>query len=585
MSVNDEKLHEIIALIYESAAEPDLWPDLLDRLSDHVSLELALTDSSDSRVSEGATAREVLTKHFKRASRLNRKISRLHENLDASISVLNRLPLGLLFVESGGSVVFANQRAQLVFDGDYNLNVVDGRLLTSSRRINQNICRHIDEVLKEPASPSKTIHVSSALSGPFSLSISSLESMNISQPGMGRRYALILIATPNVPFHVTQQVLQDRYGLTPAEAGLSLALVDAGNLDGAAKKLSISKHTARTHLKSVFQKTGVSKQPELIKLVLSSPEALVADSVRSAIEPVIHDQKWCDMPRRSRYIRLYDGRKLGFAEYGNPDGVPVIVNHGVAASRLQTHPDENIAVQAGVRLIVPDRPGIGLSDFKENRQVMEWSDDVRQLADQLGIERFAMIGLTTGGGHWTLQCAFKIPHRLSAVSLVSTRISLAMLQAAPSIRSLLGMARVTPSLFYQYLKIMGVSVKKHPEIYLKRRLPDHAEVDQTFLRSPVGEKLFIEPLVEALRQGPKGIAWDIVISMKEWGFDLGQISYPVKIWHGMDDLIVPFEEAESAARLLPNCKTVFVENEGQYLFVNHWKEILDDVVREHCRAS
>src|SRR3954453_12685143 len=76
------------------------------------------------------------------------------------------------------------------------------------------------------------------------------------------------------------------------------------------------------------------------------------------------------MPGRRCYtaedhvIRLRDGRTLGFAEYGDPGGMPVICNHGGLSSRLDVAPAHESAKQHRLRLLAPDRPGIGLSSRK-----------------------------------------------------------------------------------------------------------------------------------------------------------------------------------------------------------------------------
>ncbi len=578
---DDAKLQELIALIYEAAVEPDLWAQLLDQMAEYVQLELNALEESVDEETESISIRGILTKHFKRASRLNKKISRLHDHLDATTSLIDRLPLGIMFVESGGKIAFTNRRAKLILEGDYDLSQSRGIVSTSSPAINCKIQKRVDEVLNDASTTTKTISINTSEPGAFTLSVSSLEALKISRPS-GSHYAVLLIATPEAQSHISQQGLQNRHGLTSAEARLALAIVNGGSLEAAVESLSISKHTARSQLKSVFQKTGVNKQTELIKKILTSPEALVASSVQSAMNPIVRDQPWSEMPRRSRYVRLYDGRRLGFAEYGDPEGVPIIVHHGAAASRFQTHPDESIAIQAGARLIVPDRPGMGLSDFQENRQLLDWPQDIKQLATQLKLERFATMGLTTGGGLFALLCATEIPHLVTTVSLVSTRSVFEFMKPAPSVRPLLGMARMTPVLFYQYLKIMGESVKKNPELYLERRMPDFSEVDQRFLRTDEGRRVYLEPLVEALREGPKGIAWDISTAMRGgWSFSSENVKQPVNIWHGTDDMIVPIEEAEVLAVKLNRCTTSFISNEGQFLFINHWKDILYQIVQEH----
>ena len=70
-----------------------------------------------------------------------------------------------------------------------------------------------------------------------------------------------------------------------------------------------------------------------------------------------------------KIISLRDGRRLGYAEYGDPDGKPVFFFHGLPGSRRQRHPDNSIAIKLGARIIAIDRPGYGLSDFQQGRTI------------------------------------------------------------------------------------------------------------------------------------------------------------------------------------------------------------------------
>src|SRR5215471_20729905 len=117
-------------------------------------------------------------------------------------------------------------------------------------------------------------------------------------------------------------------------------------------------------------------------------------------------------------ISLRDGRKLGYAEYGDPAGKPIFFFHGLPGSRLQRHPDGSIAIELGARIIAIDRPGYGLSDFQQGRTLLDWPDDVAQLADSLQIDQFAAIGLS-GGGPYLLACAYSIPERINSATVVS----------------------------------------------------------------------------------------------------------------------------------------------------------------------
>ena len=99
---------------------------------------------------------------------------------------------------------------------------------------------------------------------------------------------------------------------------------------------------------------------------------------------------WPRLRPHDRQIRLSDGRRLGYSEYGDPHGRPVLFFHGFGTSRVICPPDDALARSVGARLIAVDRPGIGLSDPLPGRRLLDWPADVAQLANQLQLDRFAI---------------------------------------------------------------------------------------------------------------------------------------------------------------------------------------------------
>jgi pimeloyl-ACP methyl ester carboxylesterase len=95
-------------------------------------------------------------------------------------------------------------------------------------------------------------------------------------------------------------------------------------------------------------------------------------------------------------IALPDGRTLAYAEYGNPCGKPVFFFHGTPGSRFFRPPDR-ITSRVGVHLICMDRPGYGLSTFQPGRRIVDWPEDILQLADFLGLDKFVVAGHSGGG--------------------------------------------------------------------------------------------------------------------------------------------------------------------------------------------
>lgn len=122
------------------------------------------------------------------------------------------------------------------------------------------------------------------------------------------------------------------------------------------------------------------KSPEIVR-VLSNPMSYTpADATNTA-----------------KTIQLPDGRRLGYAEYGNPNGKHIMFFHGHPGSRLEAQYLDETAVRLGARIVALERPGFGLSDFKPRRTVLDWTQDVLALADQLNLARFAVMGVSGGG--------------------------------------------------------------------------------------------------------------------------------------------------------------------------------------------
>jgi len=154
-------------------------------------------------------------------------------------------------------------------------------------------------------------------------------------------------------------------------------------------------------------------------------------------------------------IRLRDGRSMGVASVGRDDGFPIIHCHGSGSSRLEVNLLAEQASEVGVRLIGLDRPGIGLSDPKIGYRLLDWPDDVVEVADQLGIEQFAVEGLSAGGP-FALACALKIPHRLTACGLISTvsHPDLVMRAGTASMRTMWWIGAHAPHLMLFYARLV-----------------------------------------------------------------------------------------------------------------------------------
>ncbi|WP_152316047.1 alpha/beta fold hydrolase, partial [Mycobacterium tuberculosis] len=116
-------------------------------------------------------------------------------------------------------------------------------------------------------------------------------------------------------------------------------------------------------------------------------------------------------PKLEGNIAVGEDRRIGFAEFGAPQGRAVFWLHGTPGARRQIPTEARVyAEHHNIRLIGVDRPGIGASTPHQYETILAFADDLRTIADTLGIDKMAVVGLS-GGGPYTLACAAGLPDR------------------------------------------------------------------------------------------------------------------------------------------------------------------------------
>jgi pimeloyl-ACP methyl ester carboxylesterase len=274
-------------------------------------------------------------------------------------------------------------------------------------------------------------------------------------------------------------------------------------------------------------------------------------------------------------LHLRDGRTLGYAEYGVPEGKALFY---FGASRLEARFLAAPATQTGVRLIGIDRPGMGLSDFQAGRQLLDWPADVIELAGYLQLDHFAVVGVS-GGGPYALACAYKIPDRLTACGVISG----------------VGPVRVRfyqrlPWLLIPMMRVMGQLFRDEAQARksLRRFTRSWPEADRQSLLLPNISEHFATSMVEAFRQGARGLTYDTLLGEgRPWGFKLEDIAFPsVYLWHGELDPDVPLAMGRAVASQLPHCQATFYPEEGHLsVIVNHREEIVTTLMAEEQERS
>jgi pimeloyl-ACP methyl ester carboxylesterase len=278
-------------------------------------------------------------------------------------------------------------------------------------------------------------------------------------------------------------------------------------------------------------------------------------------------------------IQLHDGRRLGYARYGNPDGVPVFYFTGGNSSRLEGLWFKEAARQYNIDLIVPDRPGFGLSDFQPGRQFLDWPEDVAQLADSLGIARFAVFGLSGGSPH-VAAVSYKLPERVTRAAIVSGVAPPEMPNRFkgmwPPVRMIFFTARYLPALNRMALKGMGsfYADKEQMQKRMKQALPapDVALIEAR----PEVIDIFSAAAREAHRNGLEGDAWEWRLYVHPWGFDLGEVQTEIGLWYGQFDQNAPVGMGYYLDEQFPNSHLTVVQDGGHFSTVNnHIGEIFE----------
>ena len=271
-------------------------------------------------------------------------------------------------------------------------------------------------------------------------------------------------------------------------------------------------------------------------------------------------------------IQLRDGRKLGYARYGYPNGKPVFYFTGGNSSRLEGLWFEEAARQQNVDLIVPDRPGFGLSDFQPGRQFLDWPEDVVQLADSLGISKFAVLGLSGGSPH-VAAVTYKIPDRVTRAAIVSGVAPPEMPDHSkgmwPPVQMIFFTARYLPRLNRLMLKQMG-GFYANKEQMLKRMKQALPAPDVALINAhPEVIDIFSAATKEAHRKDLDGDAWEWHLYVRPWGFNLIDIQTEVGLWYGQFDQNAPVRMGYYLDGQFPNSHLTVVEDGGHFSTINN----------------
>ena len=288
-------------------------------------------------------------------------------------------------------------------------------------------------------------------------------------------------------------------------------------------------------------------------------------------------------PRVEGTVKVRDGRRLAFAEFGPAGGRPIFWLHGTPGARRQIPQAARLAAEElDVRLIGVDRPGVGGSTAHLYRSIADFAPDLAMVADDLDIDRFSLIGLS-GGGPYVLAAAAAFPERVIAGAVLGGVAPTRGRDAAPG--GLVGLAarfgfaittmRVPLSLALTGF-VWAVRPFGSPALDIYARFSP--EGDRRLFARPEIKAMFLDDLLGGSRTGLKAPVHDVVLFTRHWGFELSDVKVPIRWWHGDADHIVPIAHGHHVVERLPDATFALLPGESHLAGLGAAEVVLDTLL-------
>ncbi|HEY1741155.1 MAG TPA: alpha/beta hydrolase [Acidimicrobiia bacterium] len=281
--------------------------------------------------------------------------------------------------------------------------------------------------------------------------------------------------------------------------------------------------------------------------------------------------------RSAQTMLLSDGRQLGYAEWGAPDGGLVVFDfHGGPGCRLVVSCDPHELDQS-VRWISTDRPGLGLSWPQPERRLVDSVADIAELADHLGVDRFFAVGWSMGGPY-AAACAAALGDRVRGFALLAPA-PIGVQQ--PGGAELMGkawawqLARDDPWQMSQIYTALALEARRNRELAVELFAAGLSPSEAELMGRAEVKDLFCDFFAEATRQGAVALVDDLRVEMQPWGYDPAAITTPGFLWQGDDDSFITAAHNQAWTEAIPTLTMRMLPGAGHLFPLTHTRELLD----------
>jgi pimeloyl-ACP methyl ester carboxylesterase len=282
-----------------------------------------------------------------------------------------------------------------------------------------------------------------------------------------------------------------------------------------------------------------------------------------------------------RTFRHATGRIVQCGIFGARDMRKVVFySHGFPASRIEAFAAHQAASARGLTIIALDRPGFGGSDWYEGRQFEDWAGDVELVANELGVQRFSILGVS-GGTPTAVAAAGALPERVTSLVIVS---GIGPVVGGSSLRGMnlanrafLHLGITVPALARGGVWALGQVWRTFPRavaVWFGALLPG---VDRKIVTRKEVATILARNIKEALSQGVQGTVSEFALLASDWSHLLQKVTVPTRIWHGTADTYVPFCMGEALHRRIVGSTINKVMGGGHFMILDTIDQVLDSL--------
>lgn len=576
MSGSNNVIDNLILQIYETANNPEQWPDLFDALflfldqnkdlvkesADQKQLISsqtwisALNSFSGSKVNiDDNNDRDInILKHFQQALTIIHTINK-HETLKETIeNILQRLPIGIILFSSDMEIISHNQISQNLFPNLHSFNSLDFLIEKDKNWVIERI-----RDLKKPINAQES----------YSTLLESNPEENVAAfifatNAVNRNYFALLLSNIKDLSSIDPAFLSKTYKLTPTEIDISKLLAQGLNIKNISDEKYKSEATIRTHVKNILRKTGAQKQSELIRILSSSP--LISYNT--------------ELPQ---LINLPDGRHISYKIDGSHNSKTLVFFHSAVGSRFEL-PDQLIKNlnKEGYKIISFDRADYSYSDELEDKSFQTCNEDTKYILDQLNIESAVLVGYAMGG---VIACHFaeKYPEYCQGLILIGSgdKPNKKEIDEHYYIYKLtLRMLTTLPKIYFNLASIMKRGIQKNPERFYQDHIKPITKKESALLETNWFKNHLLKNFKEVIRSSSKSLAppKEAYLYCNKWGCDPKNIKVPTLLLHGEKDVHTPISLGKKLASKIPNSRIEPVPGVGVFMIYCEQDFLLQQVV-------